>query len=105
MTALAPSVEWLLPAAAVWGFTVAGIDIGLFDMLLISAPPGRLPSFAAVAQVLSSVAMAVGPLLGAALAGVVGTQSALLIIGGLQLISTLFFLLLPNREQEKATAH
>jgi hypothetical protein len=105
LTALAPSVEWLLPAAALWGFTVAGIDIGLFDMLLISAPPGRLPSFAAVAQMLNSVALAAGPLLGAALAGLIGMQTALLVIGALQLAGTAFFLLLPNREQEKAAAH
>ncbi len=105
LTALAPSVEWLLPAAALWGLTVGGIDIGLFDMLLISAPPGRLPSFAALAQMLTNVALAVGPLLGAALAGLVGIKTALLVIGALQLAGTAFFLLLPNREQEKALAH
>jgi hypothetical protein len=105
LTALAPSVAWLLPAAVLWGFTVSGIDIGLFDMLLISAPAGRLPSFAALANVLNNIALAVGPLLGAALAGLVGARTALLVIGGLQLVATLGFLLLPNREQEKATAH
>ncbi len=105
LTALAPSVEWLLPAAALWGFTAGGIDIGLFDMLLISSPPGRLPSFAAAAQMLTSVALAAGPLLGAALAGLVGTHNALLVIGALQLAGAAFFLLLPNQAQEKATAH
>jgi hypothetical protein len=35
----------------------------------------------------------------------VGTRTALLFIGGLQLVATLGFLMLPNREQEKATAH
>jgi MFS family permease len=105
LTALAPSVQWLLPAAVLWGFTASGIDIGLFDMLLISAPAGRLPSFAALSNVLNSIALAAGPLIGAALAGMVGTRAALLVIGGLQLFATLGFLLLPNREQEKATAH
>jgi MFS family permease len=104
LTALAPSVVWLLPAAVLWGFTVSGIDIGLFDMLLISSPAGRMPSFAALANVLNNVSLAIGPLLGAALAGLVGTRTALLVIGGLQLFATLGFLLLPNREQEKATA-
>ncbi len=105
LTALAPSVEWLLPAAAVWGFTAGGIDIGLFDMLLISSPPGRLPSFAALAQMLNSIVLAAGPLLGAALAGWIGTQTALLVIGALQLAGTAFFLLLPNRKQEQEAAH
>ncbi len=104
LTALAPSVAWLLPAAVLWGFTVAGVDIGLFDMMLISSPAGRMPSFAALTNVLNNIALAIGPLLGAALAGLVGTRMALLVIGGLQLIATLGFLLLPSREQEKATA-
>ena len=104
LTAWAPSFQWLLPVAALWGFSVAGIDIGLFDMLLISAPAGRAPSFAAAANMLTSIALTIGPLLGAALAGVVGTRQALLICGGLQIIGTLFFLLLPNRDQEQAVA-
>ena len=102
LTALAPSVEWLLPAAVLWGLTISGVDIGLFDMLLISAPPGRLPSFSALANMFNSIAFAIGPLLGAGLAGLIGTRTALLVIGGLQLVATAGFLLLPNREQEKA---
>ncbi len=105
MTALAPSVAWLLPAAALWGITISGIDIGLFDMMLVAAPVGRAPSFAALANVLNNIALAVGPLLGAALAGLVGIQAALLLIGGLQAIATAGFLLLPSREQERAIAH
>ncbi len=104
-TALAPSVEWLLPAAALWGITISGIDIGLFDMMLIAAPPGRAPSFAALANVLNNIALAVGPLLGAALANLTGIQTALLVIGGLQAIATAGFLLLPGREQERAIVH
>jgi MFS family permease len=104
-TAWAPSVEWLLLAAAFWGITISGVDIGLFDMMLISAPADRMPSFAAFANVLNNIALAVGPLLGAGLAGLVGIRTALLVIGGLQLMATAGFLLLPNREQEKATAH
>jgi len=104
-TAWAPSVEWLLLAAAFWGITISGVDIGLFDMMLISAPADRMPSFAAFANVMNNIALAVGPLLGAGLAGLVGIRTALLVIGGLQLVATAGFLLLPNHEQEKATAH
>jgi MFS family permease len=104
LTALAPSMSWLLPAAAVWGFTVAGVDIGLFDMLLATCPEGRQPTFAAAAQMFVSVAMTVGPMLGAALAGMTGTRSALLIIGGLQLLGAASFVLLPSREQERIGA-
>jgi predicted MFS family arabinose efflux permease len=105
LTALAPSVAWLLPAALLWGLTISGIDIGLFDMLLLSAPADRMPSFSALANVLNNVALAIGPLLGAALAGAVGLRGALLVIGGLQLLATAGFFLLPNRAQETAAAH
>jgi len=104
-TAWAPSVEWLPLAAAFWGITISGVDIGLFDMMLISAPVGRMPSFAAFANVMNNIALAVGPLLGAGLAGLLGIRTALLVVGGLQLAATAGFLLLPNHEQEQATAH
>lgn len=105
LTALAPSVEWLPPVAILWGLTISGVDIGLFDMLLLSAPAGRMPSFSALANVMTNIALAIGPLLGAGLAGLVGIRTALLIIGGLQLLATAGFLLLPNREQERAAGH
>jgi len=101
VTALAPSAEWLLPAAVVWGFSLSGIDIGLFDMLLAACPEGRQPRFAGVANMMASVAITVGPLLGAVLAQVLGTRTALFAIASAQAAGTLFFLLLPGREQEE----
>jgi MFS family permease len=100
LTALAPTMEWLLPAALLWGFTIAGTDLGFFDMLLAACPDGRQPSFTAASNMLVSVATTVGPLLGAVLADGLGTRSALLVIGILQVASAAFFLLLPGREQE-----
>jgi len=89
-----------IPAAVLWGLTVAGIDIGLFDMLLAACPAGNMPRFAALANMLTSVASMVGPLLGAALAQETNTRSALLIVGALQAAAAASFLLLPNRQQE-----
>jgi MFS family permease len=99
-TALVPSVPWLLPAAMLWGFTVSGIDIGLFDMLLAVCPEGRQPRFAAAANTLLSVAITLGPILGAALAAAVTIRGALFISGALQLVGASAFLLLPSREHE-----
>ncbi len=100
LTALAPNEYWLLPAAFVSGITAGGIDLGLFDMLLAACPEGRQPTFAAGSAVFTSMAVTVGPLLGAAMAQSASTRTALFIIGGLQAIATLGFLLLPSREQE-----
>ncbi len=102
LTALAPSVQWLLPVALVWGVTAGGLDLGLFDMLLAACPAGRQPSFAAASSTCASVAVTVGPLMGAALAQTWNTRSALLAIAVLQLIATLAFLLLPGRQAENS---
>ncbi|HEX9114699.1 MAG TPA: MFS transporter [Anaerolineae bacterium] len=100
LTALAPTAPWLLPAAAVWGLTVSGTDIGFLDMLLATCPPGRQPRFAAISNMLTSVMTFVAPLIGGGLAQIINVQTALLVAGALQLITTAFFLLLPGREQE-----
>jgi MFS family permease len=101
LTALAPDVVWLLPAAFVSGVTAGGIDLGLFDMLLAACPEGRQPTFAAGSAVFTNLAITIGPLLGAAMAQGWSTQAALFAIGAIQAVSTLAFLLLPGREQEQ----
>jgi MFS family permease len=100
LTALAPSAPWLLPAAALWGLSIAGSDIGLFDMLLNACPDGRQPSYAATSNMLVSTVTFVAPLIGGVLAQLAGVRPALLVAALLQLLTTAFFLLLPNREQE-----
>jgi MFS family permease len=102
MTGLSPSAEWLLPTAVIWGIFVAAIDIGFVDMLLVSCPQGKHPTFTAAANVFASMQNFVGPLLGAALAHFVGVAEALIITGVLQIGSGAFFMLLPSREQEEA---
>jgi MFS family permease len=98
-TALIPSMEWLPAVAALWGFAGAGMDIGLFAMMMALSPEDQRPRFVAATYVLSSFTSFVGPLLGAALAESLGVRICLLIGGGLQLLSVLFFLRLPSREE------
>jgi MFS family permease len=97
-TALIPTMYWLLPVAAIWGSAQSGLDLGLLDMMLAVCPDGRQPSFIAAANMLISVAYFVAPLLGASLAQTVGVRPALLIIGGVQITSAVFFFWLPRRE-------
>ena len=100
LTALAPSMQWLLPAAVVWGLTIGGIELGLFDMLLAACPEGRQPSFAAAGSMTTSLGVMLGPLLGAALAQATTIQTALFAVGLVQMAATAGFLLLPSREEE-----
>jgi MFS family permease len=99
LTALVPSMEWLPLAAAIWGLTGSGLDIGLFGMMMALSPEDKRPRFIAATYVLSSATSFVGPLLGAALAGSLGVRGALLLGGALQIASALLFLRLPCREE------
>jgi MFS family permease len=96
MTGLSPNGWWLLPAAAVWGLTAAGLDVGLFDMMLASCPQERGPLFAAVWSMMANAAIFAGPLLGAAFADATSIATALIIAGGAQLLMTLPFFGLPR---------
>jgi predicted MFS family arabinose efflux permease len=71
-------------------------------MLLAACPKEHLPTAGAVAQVLTNIAVSIGPLLGAALTRAVDIRTALLVITVLQVLSVGCFLLLPTREQERA---
>ncbi|MGQ9785073.1 MAG: MFS transporter [Anaerolineae bacterium] len=99
LTVMIPSMEWLPAVATLWGFASAGIDIGLFALMMALSPEDRRPRFVAATYVLSSFTSFVGPLLGAALAEALDVRSCLLIGGGLQLLGALFFLWLPGREE------
>ena len=96
VTALSPSAVWLFPAAAIWGLTAAGIDVGLFDMMLGCIPKQRQPLFAAVWSIVANAAVFVGPLLGAILAGHSSVQLALIICGVAQIVTTIPFVFLPR---------
>jgi MFS family permease len=95
-TALSPSAIWLLPAAAIWGLTASGINIGLFDIMLAAMPEERQPLFAAVWNMIANGAIFVGPFLGAALAQNTSRGTALLIAGILQLATSIPFIFLPH---------
>jgi len=96
LTALSPSAPWLLPVAAVWGITAAGVDIGLFDLMLAACPEHRQPLFAAVWSMAANAAVFAGPLLGAALSNATTIATALIIAGIAQWVMTLPFSTLPR---------
>ncbi|TAK21177.1 MAG: MFS transporter [Chloroflexota bacterium] len=68
LTASAPTVEWLLPAALIWGLFASGIDMSLFEGLLDVCPADRRAEFVAVNTFVANVIAFAAPLLGAAFA-------------------------------------
>lgn len=96
VTALSPNAFWLLPAAAIWGLTASGVDIGLFDLMLASCPEHRQPLFAAFWSIAANMAIFIGPLLGAKLSEATSLGMALFIAAIAQALTTIPFVLLPG---------
>ena len=87
LTAVSPGVEWLIPAALIWGLFASGIDMSLFEGLLEVCPPARRADFVAVNTFVANVIMFIAPILGAVLAGALGLRQVLLIAALLHLVA------------------
>jgi len=87
---------WLVPVALVWGLAMSGVNIGLFNVMLASAPKEKMPRLAAVLNLVASAAASVGPLLGVALSQATSIRTAILIIGALTILSTIPLRVVPS---------
>jgi MFS family permease len=89
LTGAAPSVEWLIPAALIWGLFASGIDVSLFEGILEVAPTDRRHQFVAVNTFLANVIALVVPLAGAIAAAVMGIPAVLFAAGILHFASVI----------------
>jgi MFS family permease len=94
LTGLTHSVPPLVLYAALAGIFNAGIDLVLFDILLVTCPKRHAASYIAVYQMTTYVATFIGPLLGTFLAGTLGYGPALFAAGGLRFAGAVLFVLL-----------
>ncbi len=78
--------------AGIWGGL---INVMLFNALAEVCPPPQRARYMGVYTWLMNIAIFAGPILGAALAGVVGVQTALLCAGALRIIAGGIFLWMP----------
>jgi len=102
MTALVPSLEWMIVTSMVGGFSWAGCNLALFNVMLAVCPGERRPTYVALYTALMNVTAFAGPLLGASLADGVGIRWAFVASTGLRLAGmVLFFLLLPRLNGER----
>src|SRR5581483_3698707 len=85
LTAASPSVEWLLPAAFIWGLFASGIDMRLFEGLLEVCPTDRRAEFVAVNTFVANAIVFVAPILGASLADLFGIRPVLYLAAALHL--------------------
>jgi Na+/melibiose symporter-like transporter len=94
LTGLTGRVELLVVYAALAGIFGAGQTLVAFDISLSTVPPDRVPSFVALLQLTTYVAALAAPLLGTALAGMVGYGPALFVAAALRLAGAALFVIL-----------
>jgi len=95
-TGLIPGGVWLVPVALIWGLAMSGVDIGLFGCMLAGVPKEKMPRLSAVFHLVGNAAASIGPFLGVALSQATSIRTALLIIGGVIILSTIPFRVLPS---------
>jgi MFS family permease len=91
LTALVPSIEWMIPTSILGGVAWAGCNLALFNIMLAVCPSDRRPTYIALYTSLINVTAFAGPLLGAALAGWAGLRPIFVISGALRLAGLLLF--------------
>ena len=73
------------------GFFQAGVDLVFFDELFKTVPPEYSATFVSFAQSAQYISSIIGPLVGTALSGVIGTGGAIAISGIIRLLGFLLF--------------
>ena len=91
LTALVPSIEWMIPTSILGGVAWAGCNLALFNIMLAVCPSDRRPTYIALHTSLINVTAFAGPLLGAALAGWISLRPVFVISGVLRLAGLLLF--------------
>jgi MFS family permease len=85
-------VEWLILFAGIAGLFQAGLDLVFFDELMKTVPPEYSATFVSLAQSMQYLSTIIAPMIGTALAGVIGLGGALFVSAGLRLVGFLLFL-------------
>ena len=97
LTALVPSIGWMIPTSILGGFTWAGCNLALFNVMLHVCPAERRPTYVAMYTALMNVTAFAAPMLGAGLASWIGIHIAFVISAGVRFLGALFFLWLVRK--------
>jgi MFS family permease len=96
VTALVPSIEWMLLTSIVGGLSWSGCNLALFNGLLNVCPARQRASYIAGYTALMNVSAFAMPLLGASLSDLAGIRTAFLVATVVRLAGALLFFGLPR---------
>ncbi len=91
LTALAPTIEWIIPVQLVAGVTTSGYGITFFNRLLEVSPEEHRPSYIAGYNTLINLAAFISPFLATALTSVFDIHFLLIIGAALRFLGSLLF--------------
>ncbi len=92
-------VGWIIVFAGIAGLFQAGLDLVFFDELMKTVPPEYSATFVSLAQSMQYLSAMIAPMIGTALAGIIGLGGALFVSAGLRLVGFLLFLRPDRRKQ------
>lgn len=92
VTALVPTIEWMLLTSLLGGLSWSGCNLALFNVMLGVCPDDHRPTYVALYTSLVNVAAFAGPLLGTALSGWWGIRTAFVVSSGARLVGVLLFI-------------
>ena len=102
LTGAVPSPIWLIPAAMIWGFFAGGVDIALFEGLIDAIPVDQRVIYSAINTTFANLTVLIGPLLGIALAEIVGMRATLCVAGAVCLVGALLYYALAGARPARA---
>jgi len=92
LTALVPTIGWMIPTSILGGLTWSGCNLALFNVMLGVCPAERRPSYVALYTALMNVAAFAAPMLGAGLSDWAGIRIAFVVASGVRVVGALLFL-------------
>jgi predicted MFS family arabinose efflux permease len=91
LVGLVPHLTPILLLSALNGLVVPGVNLSHFNTLLRSIPADSRPSYTAVYMTIMNIGAFVGPLVGVAIANVIGLGPTLIIAGVLSVVGSTSF--------------
>jgi MFS family permease len=92
VTALVPSIGWMILTSILGGFAWAGCNLALFNVMFHVCPAERRPTYVALYTALMNVTAFAAPMLGAGLSNWLGIRIAFVIAAAVRVLGVLFFL-------------
>jgi MFS family permease len=92
VTALVPTIAWMIPTSILGGLSWAGCNLALFDVMLSVCPAERRASYVALYTAMLNVTAFAGPMVGAALSDWIGIRPAFVVAAGVRVVGALLFL-------------